>query len=198
MNDIKKTFCAFESGETFTAFDTETTGLNPENARVIEIGAIQFNKYGVITTYETLINPKTPIPWQITKINNITDQMVANKATFVEIAPEFLAFIKNTKLIAHNANFDIHFINAELDRAKIQKLCSPAIPAVDTVKLAQKSFPQLKCHKLQYLAETFNIDRGNAHRATDDARVCMNVFFKCLQAFKKAHPELVEIQPSLF
>ncbi|OJF75702.1 MAG: hypothetical protein BKP49_10935 [Treponema sp. CETP13] len=198
MNQLEKLFRAYESGNTFTAFDTETTGLQPQSCNVIEIGAVKFNKNGIIDTYGTLINPNTPIPYQITKITHITDEMVSNSPRFSAIAPEFNAFIAETTLIAHNAEFDVSFMNAEFERNNMKKLHSPAVPAIDTVPLARKAFPQCENHKLQYLATYFNIESGNAHRATDDARVCMEVFLQCIESFRKANPQITVAQPSLF
>jgi DNA polymerase III epsilon subunit family exonuclease len=198
MTQLERFFRAYESGETFTAFDTETTGLKAELGHVIEIGAIKFNKNGIFKTYGTLINPVEQIPWQVTQINNISNEMVADSPIFEQIAPDFLDFIADSTLIAHNAGFDIAFINTELSRAELPTLRSPAVPAIDTVKLAQSTFPLMKNHKLQYLAEQFKIDSGNAHRATDDARVCMEIFLKCLESFRKANPQTIEIQQSLF
>lgn len=198
MTQLEKFFHAYESGETFTAFDTETTGLKAENCNVIEIGAVKFNKNGIVDTYGTLINPKVSIPLQVTNINNIDDSMVADSPLFDQVGPIFLDFIANTTLVAHNAGFDVAFINAELDRINLPTLCSPAVPAIDTVKLSQSTFPHMRNHKLQYLAEQFNIDSGNAHRATDDARVCMEVFLLCLDNYRKANPEEKVAQPSLF
>jgi len=198
MTQLEKFFRAYERGETFTAFDTETTGLKAEYEHIIEIGAVKFNKYGILKTYGTLINPLVPISLQITQINNISNNMVADSPQFKQIAPDFLDFISDSTLIAHNAGFDIAFINAELARAELPKLRSPAIPAIDTVKLTQTTFPHMRNHKLQYLAEQFKIESGNAHRATDDARVCMEVFLKCLEFFRKENPQTKEVQQSLF
>lgn len=167
---------AFDT-EIFTAFDTETTGLEPSLERVIEIGAIRFDKNGIIARYNVLINPQRPILAQVTKINNITDAMVKNEAPFSGIVSDFISFIGKSILIAHNAPFDLSFINAEfarLSQAELQNRC------IDTIPFAKTEFPQAGKYSLQFLAQYFHIDVKNAHRAEDDARVCMEIFLKCL------------------
>ena len=116
MKTIKQLLRLYEGGGIFTAIDTETTGLYNKSDRIIEIGAVKFCKDGVIDKFSTLINPQMPIPYASTKVNGITNQMVCDCPTFFEIHQDFLDFIKDTVLVAHNANFDIGFINSELSR----------------------------------------------------------------------------------
>lgn len=174
----KKLLQLYQDGEVFTAFDTETTGLRPITERVIEIGAVSFSKDGIIARYNTLINPCKKIPISASSINHITDDMLADKRLFGECACEFLTFIGDSILIAHNSGFDISFINTELDRCCLPKLENQTC---DTVRMSKTFFPELPCHKLQFLAKHFKLDSGNAHRADDDARVCMEVFLRCLE-----------------
>ena len=101
--------------------------------------------------------------------------------TFSEITPSFLNFINETKLVAHNAKFDIGFVNAELEKTPYNNLRKSQCNAVDTVKVTQKVFPALPCYKLQELAKHFNIKVDAAHRAYDDARVCMELFVICMK-----------------
>ncbi len=173
---IKQILRLYEGGEIFTAFDTETTGLMNKTDRIIEIGAVKFSKDGVIDKFSTLINPQMPIPFASTKVNGITDQMVANEPIFADICDDFLDFIQGSILLAHNANFDIGFINAELLRINKNQLKKPNVPAVDTLKDSRKIYPELGKYNLQFLASEFNIYVENAHRALDDARVCMELF----------------------
>lgn len=169
----------FADGTVFTAFDTETTGLKPEYERLIEIGAIRFDKNGIIARYDILINPGKPIPPGASAINNITDDMVRNCPLIESVLPDFLTFVRDSVLVAHNAGFDLSFVNKELERSGFNPLKNNA---ADTVHLARSRFPQLPNHKLQSLAAYFGIDVRNAHRAEDDARVCMEVFLRCLNA----------------
>lgn len=178
----------FESGAVFTAFDTETTGLYPSSDRVIEIGAVKFDKNGVRDTFNILINPERSMPENSLQVHGIDDEMLKNAPVFAEAAGGFLRFIEETRLAAHNAGFDVDFINTELARAGFKTLGEPFIPAADTVYLARKLFPQLEKHNLQFLARHFSIPAGQAHRALDDALVCREVFLRCIAEYRKKHP----------
>lgn len=178
---IEQLLHSYLGGEVFTAFDTETTGLSSKYEKIIEIGAVKFDKNGIIDTYSVLINPEKVISSNITSITGITNQMVSDCKTFSEIAPSFLNFINETKLVAHNSKFDIGFVNAELEKTPYNNLRKSQCNAVDTVKVTQKVFPALPCYKLQDLAKHFNIKVDAAHRAYDDARVCMELFVICMK-----------------
>lgn len=182
---IEQLLHSYLGGEVFTAFDTETTGLSSKYEKIIEIGAVKFDKNGIIDTYSVLINPEKVISSNITSITGITNQMVCNCPTFSEITPSFLNFINETKLVAHNAKFDISFVNAELEKTPYNNLRKSQCNAVDTVKVSQKVFPALPCYKLQELAKHFNIKVDAAHRAYDDARVCMELFLFCMKEAAK-------------
>ena len=182
---IEQLLHSYLGGEVFTAFDTETTGLSSKYEKIIEIGAVKFDKNGIIDTYSVLINPEKVISSNITSITGITNQMVCNCPTFSEITPSFLNFINETKLVAHNAKFDISFVNAELEKTPYNNLRKSQCNAVDTVKVSQKVFPALTCYKLQELAKHFNIKVDAAHRAYDDARVCMELFLICMKEAAK-------------
>ena len=179
----------YESGAFFTAFDTETTGLNAAYERVIEIGAVKFNKGGISGTFSILIQPQRSVPPGAFKVHGISDRMLKDAPVFAEAAPDFLHFIEGTRLVAHNAGFDIGFINAELTRSGFAALDAPLVPAADTVYLAQKAFPQLEKHNLQFLAQHFSIPPGTAHRALDDALVCREVFLRCIAEYRKNRSE---------
>lgn len=178
LKQVQELLRLYQGGAVFTAFDTETTGLSGQKDRVIEIGAVQFNKDGIVTVFNQLINPCCPIPYEATRINNITQSMVQACPTEETVLPDFLQFIGDSILIAHNANFDLKFINSGLSRIGCKELSNRT---EDTVKLSRFLFPELESHKLQFLAQHFNIPPGNAHRAQDDARVCMEVFLQCLK-----------------
>ncbi len=166
------------------AFDTETTGLNPLVDRVIEIGAVKFNCNGVIQTYDQLINPKIQLRQYITELTHITDEMLVSKPVFFEAAKSFLDFIDGSILVAHNAQFDLRFINAELARLNKSPLKNQAI---DSLRFARTTFPkpETTSWKLGSLAEKLAVEVKNAHRAEDDARVCMEIFIKTVEIYSK-------------
>ena len=177
----------YEKGA-FVAFDTETTGLKPDENRVVEIGAVKFDTHGVISRFSVLINPECPMPPEAGAVNNITDEMLKGKPLFKEVAVDFLKFIQDTILVAHNAPFDIAFINAELKRCGIGKLTNKV---VDTLVFTREVFPRLDSYKLQELAKRFDVVAFSAHRAEDDARVCMEVFDRVVEKFIASNQDMI-------
>ena len=173
----------------FIAFDTETTGLDPASGRIVEIGAVKFDRCGVIARYNVLINPEMPMPEEAGKVNGITDAMLKDKPLIADVFPDFFDFIGTGVLVAHNAPFDINYVNAELKRIGKSPLANKV---VDTRIFAKEVFPGLSSYALQDLAVQFGITALEAHRAEDDARVCMELFDKILNSFLKNNPELVE------
>lgn len=169
----------------YTVFDVETTGMSPVHNRIIEIGAVRLEHDGSLSRFQTLIHPETDIPYQITRLTGITNEMVANAPTFAEAAPEFLEFIRNSKLVAHNARFDLAFLMESLNR-------TPGLPlweggAYDTVMLCRKAYPGLPSYSLGALRQAFQLGmdtEGSAHRALYDAEVTMELFF---QVMKRLH-----------
>ncbi len=174
---------------TFAVFDTETTGLEPKLNRVVEAGAIRFDALGVSARFNSLINPKIPMPPEVTKVNGITDAMLAKEPDAAKVIPDFIAFLGEAVLIAHNAPFDVAFINEELARLGMQPLRNRV---VDTRIFAKEIYPGLPNYRLQDLARNFGIEAIDAHRAEDDARVCMELFLVCLNRLRETRPHLVQ------
>ena len=157
----------------FIVFDIETTGLSPLNCKITEIGAVKIKGGEVIERYNTFVNPECPIPEEITKLTSITDEMVADARKIDEVLPEFLEFIGSRLLIAHNADFDTSFI-----RVAAKKLELPFENCyLDTVALSRYLNPELKSHKLNLLAEHYNLGDFHHHRACDDAEMLAMIFF---------------------
>ena len=192
MLEIEDWLQMYKSGAVFTAFDTETTGLNPEEEKILEIGAISFDKLGIRARYNVLLNPQKKILPEITRVNGIDDSMVSGKLLFADNVKHFLNFIGNSVLIAHNAPFDLSFVNTELSRINMPPLQNETI---DTLKLSKEVLPDLGRYNLQFLAKHFNIDVVNAHRAEDDARVCMEVFLNLKEIISPEKPEEEAEQP---
>jgi len=183
-----------QNGAVFCAFDTETTGLNPEHERVIEIGAVKFNKDGVIDTYSQLINPKMTLPPICMELSHITQDMVDDKPVFFDVYKDFLKFTEGTILLAHNAQFDLRFINEELSKLNQSPLKNQTI---DTLRFSRTVFPkpETTSWKLSSLAQKLNIEVKEAHRALDDARVCMELFLKCTEEYQKTKSARKKIIP---
>ena len=176
LKDFKKLHILYEEGAVFTVFDTETTGLSPSNCRIIEIGAIKFSKDGIIDTFSQLFNPECLIPWHISQLTHIDQQMVSCCKPICYYLPDFLKMIEDTILIAHNAQFDLNFLNSECEKAELPTTKNKVI---DTLQYSKWAFPELEKHKLDFLADYFKIDKGSSHRALDDAETCRQLFLKC-------------------
>lgn len=153
-------------------YDTETTGVRPDKDRIIEIAA-----YDPIEdrSFESLINPKCPIPQEASAIHNITDEMVKEAPSFEEVGKKFIEFCQGeVVLIAHNNDaFDKPFIEAEFQRNNVPL---PQWPFIDSLKFSRKYRPDLPRHSLQHLREYHGIEANNAHRALDDVVILHQVF----------------------
>ena len=165
----------YEAGAVFTAIDTETTSITPKNGRIMEIGAIKFDKDGIISSFNQLFNPQCIIPPFVSELTGITQRMVAASPLISDKLPDFLQMIENTILIAHNAQFDLNFINAECERCELEPARNKTI---DTLQFSRWFYPSFEKHKLDFLAHELKIDPGHSHRAYDDANVCMQLFVK--------------------
>jgi DNA polymerase-3 subunit alpha (Gram-positive type) len=154
------------SNTTFVFFDTETTGLSPKWHRILEIGAIKVRNGEVIETKSWLLNPQRSIPEGSLRVHGITWDMVKDKPTFAEIYPEFVAFIQDAVLVAHNARFDVSMVRAEIRRAGLQ---IPPNQVIDTLKLFRRWFPDAKSHRLGALADDLGVAGDPLHRAASDS-----------------------------
>lgn len=161
----------------FVAFDIETTGLSAHIDRIVELGGVKYKDGQIIDQFNELINPEMPMPIGASQINGITDKMLVGKPLLNQVLPQFLEFIENAILIAHNAKFDLGFIIKSMSRLGLGALNNDF---VDTMPMSQSAFPGRPNYKLQSLAHDLNIKALEAHRAADDARVCLEVFEKCL------------------
>ncbi len=179
LKDYRRMFRLLKSGETFVAFDTETTGLNSQTCRIIEIGAVKFNYSGCISVFNSLINPETTVPPECVKLSGITDDMLKNQPLIKSVLPSFCDFIKDSIIIGHNVHFDLRFLQAELERAGLQAVSNPAI---DTLGFSRWVFPDFPKFNQPFLADFFKINITAAHRAYDDAKVCGNIFLELIKA----------------
>lgn len=162
----------------FSALDFETTGLYPQNDRIIEIGLFQFTMKEKMKTLETFINPEIPIPLESSRISGINDSHVADAPVISLVLDSITQMLEGTVLVAHNLNFDYGFLKEAV--AVHQKNYSMEV-GIDTVALAKKVFPGRKSYSLQNLGQDLGLLKGNAHRALDDARLCGDLFILCLQ-----------------
>ena len=165
----------------FVVFDIETTGFSRFNDKIIEIGAVKISKGQVVDNYSTFVNPKIPIPYEITQLTSIGDDMVIDAPTIEEVLPEFLDFCKGSVMVAHNASFDMGFITRN---AKVQGL-DREFTYIDTVGLSRILLPNLSRYRLNTVAKALGISLENHHRAVDDAAATSEIFIKLSQMLKE-------------
>jgi DNA polymerase III epsilon subunit family exonuclease len=163
----------------FVVFDLETTGAKTPPCRITEIGAYRVKNGAITDEFHTLINPETPIPFFITQLTGISDQMVRHEPKFHEVAADFLEFIGDSVLVAHNANFDMRFLNHEIGR--IHENYRVANPSLCTVQLSRKLLPHIENHRLNTVANYYSVALVNHHRASDDARATAHIFINLLE-----------------
>lgn len=162
----------------FVVFDLETTGAKTPPCRVTEIGAYKVVGGEIVGEFHTLVNPEMPIPFFITMLTGINDSMVRDAPKFGDVAADFLNFIGDSVLVAHNAGFDMRFLNYEVNRLfEDYRLANPSLC---TVQLSRKLLPDIENHKLKTVAEHFSVELINHHRANADALATAKIFINLL------------------
>lgn len=167
--------------DTYVVFDIETTGFSPVSDKIIEIGAVKVEKGKITDRFSTFVNPRVPIPFRITQLTSITDAMVIDAPGIEEALPAFLAFVGDAALVAHNASFDVSFIEENCRCQGIQ----PDFTSVDTVAMARILLPTLARFKLNIVAKALNISLENHHRAVDDAGATAEIFVKFVEMLEE-------------
>ncbi len=177
--------------------DTETTGFEPESGdRIVEIGAVELiNHMPTGATYHQYINPQRAMPKGAFEVHGLGDEFLADKPVFAAIAQEFLNFIGDSKLVIHNAAFDMKFLNAELKKVNLLPL--PWEQAIDTLAIARKKYPGSPA-SLDALCRRFGIDNAarTLHGALLDSEILAEVY---LELIGGRQPDLVlqsEVSPS--
>ena len=166
---------------TYIVFDIETTGFSSIRDRIIEIGAVKVTDGRIVDRFSTFVNPKRPIPFEITNLTGITDEMVMTSPGIDVVLPEFLEFAGDGVLVAHNAGFDVGFIEQNCRELGL----NDHFVYVDTVALARVLLPTLSKYKLNIVAKALNISLENHHRAVDDAGATAEIFVKFVEMLKK-------------
>lgn len=163
---------------TFVAFDFETTGLYPASDRIVELGAARFLGDEVLASFEELSNPGIPINPDAAKVSGISDDDVRHAPPVAVQIALFREFLGEAVLVAHNAPFDMGFLRAAVGAAGLPEVSNLVI---DTQQLAIKAFPRRRSYGLQNLAVELGLPPNRAHRALDDAIMCMRLFRKCVE-----------------
>lgn len=157
----------------FIAFDLETTGFVPESDCICELGAVRFIDGHVEAEFSTLVDPGRPIPAQATRVNGISNDMVKGKPSLEVLLEPLAQFCGDDLLVAHNANFDFQFLEAQVKRLHLP---APRGLVIDTLPMARKILPGLPNYKLGSLVQHLKIPSSQFHRASDDAAYCGHVF----------------------
>jgi DNA polymerase-3 subunit epsilon len=157
--------------------DTETTGLDPATGdRVVEIGCVEIiNGIATGQVFHAYVNPQRSMPEAALAVHGLSDAFLADKPTFAQIAADFMAFIGDARLVIHNAEFDMRFLNAELRRLALGDIASELV--VDTLALARRKHPGA-ANSLDALAQRYRIDtsRRSRHGALLDAEILAEVY----------------------
>ena len=169
----------------FVVVDVETTGWQPEEAEITEIGAVRFGSGQPAAEFSALVNPGAPIPENITELTGITDAMVRQAPPISAVMPGFLAFARGSVVVAHNAPFDIGFLTAACGGCR---LSWPAFPVVDTAALARTVLGETEVPdcKLATLAGYFQARTRPCHRALPDAMATAEVLQALLDRLASA------------
>ena len=163
-------------------FDTETTGMDPAKGdRVVEIGCIELeNHIPTGRTYHQYINPECDVPAEVVAVHGLTNEILKDEPTFGEIVGDFLDFIgDDAKLVAHNASFDMKFINAEIKTYGFPKIDDKRV--IDTLMIARRKFPGSPA-SLDALCRRFHIDNTSRtlHGALLDSELLAEVYLELL------------------
>lgn len=162
----------------YAIIDVETTGGTARYERITEIAIVLHDGARVMDTFSTLINPERNIPWNITQLTGITDEMVAHAPKFYEVAKQIVELTEGAIFVAHNVSFDYSFVREEFARLGYtfsrKQLC--------TVRLSRQVFPGLTSYSLGNLKQHFGIYADKSHRALDDTLATVQVFERILAA----------------
>lgn len=159
-----------------TTLDFETTGFSPIKNEIIQIGAVKYRDGEEVDRFERFVEPFYPIPWKITQLTGITNEMVMGAPPIVQSLHELHSFLKGETIVAHNASFDMKFLLENFRRYEIDH---ENYKVIDTVKLARKSITGLPNYKLPTLKYFLGIDDVGSHNAIEDCLVTGELYYYC-------------------
>lgn len=162
----------------FVSFDTETTGLSPIAAKLVELSGVKFRLGDDrVETFSQLINPECDIPYEATAVHGITHEMVANCPTYAEVVPQFFDWINNKEavLVAHNAPFDVGFLRVAFAKLKLD---IPPHYVLDTLTLTRQLLTDAPNHQLGTIVQFLQLEEGGYHRALADSHHVCNILRK--------------------
>ncbi len=154
------------SEDTYVVFDVETTGLSAVYDTIIELAAVKIKDGEIVDRFEAFANPHHPLSATTIDLTGITDEMVKDAPEVEEVLRDFHKWVDDAVLVAHNASFDMGFLNVGYKKSGLEKATNPVI---DTLELARFLYPEMKNHRLNTLAKKFNVELTQHHRAIYDA-----------------------------
>ncbi len=163
---------------TLIAVDVETSGQYPLSSEICEIAAVKWQNGKVIDELQTLVRVQNPMSAEVIAIHNITNEMLVDAPAIHTAIVQLHGFISDGFVVAHHAPFDLGFLAIEIERAR---LTLPRQPAFCSSLLSRKAFSNAPNHRLQTLIKFFQLNQGQAHRALDDARACLDVALRCFE-----------------
>lgn len=167
----------------FVVFDVETTGMSRTRDRIVQLAARRIDIDGRVSTFDSFVNPGRPIPIAAMRIHHITDAMVANAPKFSDVGMRFLDFSEGATLVAHNAMFDLGFLQESLNRCGLPLWRGRTM---DSIPLTRRAFPGLPSYSLQELRTALDLDEPDgeiltAHRADSDVVWTVRLLRKVLE-----------------
>lgn len=169
---------------TYVVFDVETTGLSAVYDTIIELAAVKMHKGNVIETFEQFIDPGHPLSQTTINLTGITDEMVRGSKSEEEVLRMFKEFSEGTILVAHNASFDMGFLNTSYGKHGIPEAANPVI---DTLELSRFLYPHFKSHRLNTLSKKFGVNLEQHHRAIYDSESTGHLCWIFLKEAKDNH-----------
>jgi len=172
------------SEATYVVFDVETTGLSAIYNDLIQVAASKMYKGNIIAEFDEFINPGHPLSAFTTELTGITDDHVKNAKPLIQVLKEFQEFCKDTVLVAHNASFDVGFMNANYERHGLPKITQPVI---DTLEFARNLYLEYKRHGLGPLTKRFGVALEHHHMANYDAEATGRLLFIFIKEVAEKH-----------
>src|SRR5919106_1354794 len=169
----------------FVVVDVEATGAKTPPNRLIELGAYRIRGGRIVDKFSSLVNPEIPIPRFVASLTGISNEMVKRAPVFAELAPQWLDFVSDSVLVAHNAPFDTSFLNHEISR--VYPGHRMVNPHLCTVKLSRRVLPELLNHRLDTVADYYSIPIASRHRAGSDALATAEIFILLLTELEETH-----------
>jgi DNA polymerase III epsilon subunit family exonuclease len=169
----------------FVVVDVEATGAKTPPNRLIELGAYRIRSGRIVDKFVSLVNPEIPIPRFVATLTGISNDMVKQAPVFADVAPQWLDFVSDSVLVAHNAPFDTSFLNHEISR--VYPGHRMVNPHLCTVRLSRRALPDLSNHRLDTIASHFSIPIVSRHRAGSDALATAEIFILLLTELEVTH-----------